>query len=340
MLPGESISKYQRQGQSRNQSQYARAELRRRRTAPAERPAPIMPASITANFPEDEPIFAAEVAEPLHEQHEHVPHAEVYEEVHEDRFKRSAGNCGSKERGARPVSETYSAPETTVHQMAHEADFVAAPQASARRHAEVAHGAVEEQEIEEEEADLTSYGEEPGDDEGFEEIEEETRAAGGELSGSGVGEIRSTGWRRAVETVSQRRGSSRSRTGSRRARSGGVGTRRGASGSRGAAGGRGDWRRHRGCERGSSRSRTRGDVVAADAASRRRSAAFDRGARTARWTALPQSRESGGAADQRTAQRRAGSADPDCEGADRRRRARASPVTSRCLGASWSSCRR
>ena len=54
---------------------------------------------------------------------------------------------------------------------------------------DVAHGAVEEQEIEEEEADLTSYGEEPGDDEGFEEIEEETRAAGGELSGSGVGEI-------------------------------------------------------------------------------------------------------------------------------------------------------
>jgi hypothetical protein len=47
---------------------------------------------------------------------------------------------------------------------------------------EPAPGAVEEQEIEEEEADLTSYGEEPGDDEGFEELEEETRAAGGELS--------------------------------------------------------------------------------------------------------------------------------------------------------------
>jgi ribonuclease G len=50
---------------------------------------------------------------------------------------------------------------------------------------------VEEQEIEEEEADLASYGEEPGDDEGFEELEEETRAAGGELSGSGIGEIAS-----------------------------------------------------------------------------------------------------------------------------------------------------
>src|SRR5208282_438809 len=42
--------------------------------------------------------------------------------------------------------------------------------------------------------------------------------------------------------------------------------------------------------------------------------------RTAWWTALPQPREHGGAADQRTAQRRAGRADPDCEGADREER--------------------
>src|SRR6202030_450559 len=177
LLPGESISKYQRQGQSqsRNQSQNAGPALPVENAAPAERRAPIMPASITANFPEDEPIFASEVAEPLHEQHEHVLHAEVYEEVH-----------GTE---ARTVSETYSAPETTVHQMAREADFVAAPQVTHDATLDVAHGAVEEQEIEEEEADLTSYGEEPGDDEGFEEIEEETRAAGGGLSGSGGGEI-------------------------------------------------------------------------------------------------------------------------------------------------------
>jgi ribonuclease G len=50
------------------------------------------------------------------------------------------------------------------------------------------HRAVEEQEIEEEEADLAPYGEELGDDEGFEELEEETHAAGGELSESGVGD--------------------------------------------------------------------------------------------------------------------------------------------------------
>ena len=80
-----------------------------------------------------------------------------------------------------------------MHETAHEADSAAAPQVAREVTHEVprdvAHGAVEEQEIEEEEAELTSYGEEPGDDAGFEELEEETRAAGGELSESGVGEV-------------------------------------------------------------------------------------------------------------------------------------------------------
>jgi Rne/Rng family ribonuclease len=199
LLPGESISKYQRQGQSRNQSQSAGPALPVENAAPAERPAPIMPASITANFPEDEPIFASEVAEPLHEQHEHVLHAEVYEEVH-GTISSAAPEIAEVGNEARTVSETYSAPDTTVHRMAREADFVAAPQVTHDATLDVAHGAVEEQEIEEEEADLTSYGEEPGDDEGFEEIEEETRAAGGELSGSGIGEI-APGLAAGVETM-------------------------------------------------------------------------------------------------------------------------------------------
>src|SRR3984893_14527635 len=194
LLPGESISKYQRQGQSRNQSQNAGPALPVENAAPAERPA-----SITANFPEDEPIFASEVAEPLHEQHEHVLHAEVYEEVH-GTISSAAPEIAEVGNEARTVSETYSAPEMTVHRMAREADFVAAPQVTHDATLDVAHGAVEEQEIEEEEADLTSYGEEPGDDEGFEEIEEETRAAGGELPGSGGGEI-APGLAAGVETM-------------------------------------------------------------------------------------------------------------------------------------------
>src|SRR5208282_713019 len=70
VLPGESISKYQRQGQNQNQSPVLPAESSVQGIA-VERPAPAS-GSILANFPEDEPIFAAKVAEPLHEQHEHV----------------------------------------------------------------------------------------------------------------------------------------------------------------------------------------------------------------------------------------------------------------------------
>ncbi|HXM76069.1 MAG TPA: hypothetical protein VN971_04780, partial [Thermoanaerobaculia bacterium] len=80
-------------------------------------------------------------------------------------------------------------PETAVHEIAHETDFVAAPHPIHDVAHDVTHGTVEEQEIEEEEADLVSYGEEPGDDAGYEELEEETRAAGGEVSGPEVGGV-------------------------------------------------------------------------------------------------------------------------------------------------------
>ena len=70
---------------------------------------------------------------------------------------------------------------------------------------QAAQGAVEEQEIEEEEADLVSYGEEPGDDEGFEETEEETRAAGEVFSGAPevAAEQVTTGWTTAETGVVQ-----------------------------------------------------------------------------------------------------------------------------------------
>ncbi len=194
LLPGESISKYQRQGLGQEQA----------RALPTDHPAPGQPtpapASIIANFPEDEPIFAAEIAEPLHEQHEHAPHVEVDDEAHGS-APSSLPEIAEVGNDVRAVAEVYSAPEatvrvTTVRETLHEEDFSGAPQATVdiprelgheTRH-DVTHGAMEEQEIEEEEAELASYGEEPGDDAGFEELEEETRAAGGELSGSGMGE--------------------------------------------------------------------------------------------------------------------------------------------------------
>jgi ribonuclease G len=163
---------------------------------------PPAPAAIVRNFPEDEPIFAekaaAEVAEPLHEQHEYVTHAEVDEEVQVSAS--SAAPEIAEFRNAARVAEAYSLPETEIEKSTeaapgrdrtHEDEFVGAPRVTPEVISGVAsepmssglHRAVEEQEIEEDEAELTSYGEEPGDDEGFEELEEETRAAGGELSG-------------------------------------------------------------------------------------------------------------------------------------------------------------
>jgi Rne/Rng family ribonuclease len=187
VLPGESISKYQRQAQSQGQTE--RPSLPAESVAAVEQPAPAS-ASILSIFPEDEPIFAAELAEPLHEQHEHVAEAEVDEPEH------AAASNATREiaefrNDAQAFSEASSEPAKTVHETARETDSVAPPQLKEEVTHEVAHSAMEEQEIEEEEADLAPYGEELGDDEGFEELEEETRAAGGELSESGVGDVTS-----------------------------------------------------------------------------------------------------------------------------------------------------
>jgi len=177
VLPGESISKYQKQGHGVAPASVE--SLQEEPQAPAS-------AALVASFPEDEPIFATEVSEPLHEQHEHVLAAEVeVEEEVQASISNGAPEMAELRNEARSGATDYVAPLTMAEETEHEEKFAAAPQASYEAGNEVAHGAVEEQEIEEEEAELTSYGEEPGDDAGFEELEEETRAAGGELSGPG-----------------------------------------------------------------------------------------------------------------------------------------------------------
>src|SRR5208283_1869963 len=203
VLPGESISKYQRQGlggsASANASESGRPPLRAENAAAESSPAS---AAIFANFPEDEPIFAAEAAEPLHEQHEHVPHSEVEEvaDVEEvEEVQSVAAEITEAAHKERIIAALRSEPDTVQEsgqerEKVQDAGFAAAPRMAQEVAHEVAEevphhfapGAVEEQEIEEEEAELTSYGEEPGDDEGFEELEEETHAAGGQLSESGV----------------------------------------------------------------------------------------------------------------------------------------------------------
>jgi ribonuclease G len=152
ILPGESISKY-RQGASSVAA------------APAEAALPEPPAaSVVTNFPDDEPIFASEVAG---EQHEHMAQAE--DETRE-RASIAAQEIEEAETG-QPFVDTYHPPDTVVPEIAHESDFVAALRAPSAD--------IEEQEIiEEEEAELASYGEHLEDDGGFEELEEETHAPG------------------------------------------------------------------------------------------------------------------------------------------------------------------
>ncbi|MBI3645515.1 MAG: Rne/Rng family ribonuclease [Acidobacteriales bacterium] len=149
LLPGESISKYRRQAQGS--------------VAPAEAPAQerSSPATVAGRFPDDEPMFAAGEAEPLREQHEHVSAAEGYDEP-QGIVSSAASEVVELETGAS---------ETALPEIAHEADFRAAIQVPTADH-------IEEQEIEEEEADLDSYAEELEEDAAFEELEEETRAAG------------------------------------------------------------------------------------------------------------------------------------------------------------------
>jgi Rne/Rng family ribonuclease len=157
ILPGESISKYQRSAQAP--------------AAPVETAAPEPQPSIAANFPEDEPIFASEELQAPSAQHQEVAPDESAEAAHEVATDIPMAAAAEAEHSAdegHPVVK-----EAVVPEMAHEADF-----AAAIRHAE---GSIEEQEIEEEEAELASYGEPPDEDGGFEELEEETRAAGGEL---------------------------------------------------------------------------------------------------------------------------------------------------------------
>ena len=160
ILPGESISKYQRG---------ARAHA----AVPAETTEAAPEAAIAASFPEDEPMFATEGAESLPEQHEHAP-AKAVEKTHEP--------VASASLIEEAVTERAPAIEMAMPEIAHEADFAAAIQP-------VGEPVDEHEIIEEEEADLASYGEQQDDDGGFEELEEETRAAGGELTAHGLGEV-------------------------------------------------------------------------------------------------------------------------------------------------------
>jgi ribonuclease G len=173
ILPGESISKYQRLAQQPPASMEATAAA-----------APMPP--IVNGFPDDEPLFATGLTEPLHEQHGDFDHHEEaahqeWEREHalQDRMNLQAAFAEEEAPGesvGEDLQHTAHEPETQSVAMAsalHAEEPVDAPTPAGS-----AAGTVQEEEIiEEEEADLTSYVEDLEEDATFEELEEETSAA-------------------------------------------------------------------------------------------------------------------------------------------------------------------
>jgi Rne/Rng family ribonuclease len=197
LLPGESISKYQRYAQ-----QAASHPVAETVSAPeAESSAAVGP--ISANFPEDEPIFAAAElsAEPLHEEHEDVPEevsesapvasastsADWNQEFRRPEAAAAAAASWGRESEAEVQPQMVEEVEETVEErtpIARPEPGEATPREGAPGFAEpsfaapsfAAPGTLEEEIIDEEETDAVRY--ESSSDEGYEEFEEETRAAG------------------------------------------------------------------------------------------------------------------------------------------------------------------
>ncbi|HEY7096938.1 MAG TPA: Rne/Rng family ribonuclease [Terriglobales bacterium] len=171
LLPGESISKYQRLAQAKTSAPLKEAEA----TA-TPKPAP----SLTSRFPEDEPLFAT--------------HEEVQETSSSGasaaRVESEGETPSEHERDYQDEQlshETVAAFDEAVDDSFSEDEHHEEPVQStvaAAGHA----GTLEEEEIEEDEADLSSYVEELDEDSAFEEMEEETHAAD-EYGANGAGYI-------------------------------------------------------------------------------------------------------------------------------------------------------
>jgi ribonuclease G len=186
ILPGESISKYQRMAQQPT-APTTRSERIPSSNVPEE--APSVP--IANRFPDDEPLFATGLTEPLHEQHGDLDHHEEavhqeWERAHalQDRMNLTA----TFSRETVESEETVETVEDEVHEPATEQEdspiaVSSTPSETATEIGTAAYsassaGAIQEEEIiEEEEADLSSYREDLEEDGAFEELEEETSAA-------------------------------------------------------------------------------------------------------------------------------------------------------------------
>jgi len=190
ILPGESISKYQRLSPSESRTTEHHAEV----TPPEGEQDP----GLSARFPEDEPMFTA-AAEHLrvadvqeladvqekdrHEAHEqprtsfsemetHTETASERERDHEDERLGHEDVAAARREIEGRSQEEHQPQAASATAFGFEPTETALPAVQAG-----SAGTMEEEEIEEEEADLASYVEELEEDAAFDEMEEETRAA-------------------------------------------------------------------------------------------------------------------------------------------------------------------
>jgi Rne/Rng family ribonuclease len=190
ILPGESISKYQRYARPS-----AAVESHPAETATAENAESAAP--VASAFPEDEPIFASgePSSEPLHEEHEDVgagnhdvaeasTSADWNQELRRSDASLPAlgwpGEAMSALEEAQSSEETHT--EAFIRGDSGEATETRELEAAASSQipAFAVPGTMEEETIEEEEVDTIPY--ESSSDEGYDEFEEETQAAGGPLT--------------------------------------------------------------------------------------------------------------------------------------------------------------
>jgi ribonuclease G len=206
ILPGESISKYRGLTPAVPQSPQGHEDrtFEDRKSAHEDRIEAAEP--VAATFPDDEPIFAspvvggpaespAAVSQPQFEQREHaqpvqeksVESAATSVDWNREFHRRDAeGSVAAPPQASRMV-EVEEVIEERVNENETAVSQHSAPAAPERVAAFAAPGTLEEEVIDDEEADTVSY--EQSSDEGYDEFEEETRAAGQQGSETGPGEF-------------------------------------------------------------------------------------------------------------------------------------------------------
>ena len=192
ILPGESISKYRGRGPA--------AEPRGAATSVVETSAATTDQStpIAETFPQDEPLFAQPGHETedvasvpaIAEQAEFNAERAVEPEHHEPEVGSAEWDREQKRLHDMNVAAIFGGDETVEEDETEEHEHHAAGYSEQHRGDSqeqpiaATHGTMEEEEIDEEEADLIAYVEELAEDDAFDDLEEETHSAGDFVEGA------------------------------------------------------------------------------------------------------------------------------------------------------------